>query len=92
MLGHIIDADVAKRFGLVSYLVPHADLTTTAHVLAAKLATGPTEALAITKRMLNQQLGVELAAAIEAEAQTQAACMQTEAFRTAARRAWKSQS
>ncbi|HVZ71907.1 MAG TPA: enoyl-CoA hydratase-related protein [Polyangia bacterium] len=89
MLGHVIEADVANRFGLVSYLVPHAELATTARVLATRLAAGPTEALAITKRMLNQQLGVDLREAIEAEAQTQAECMQSEAFRAAARRSWK---
>jgi enoyl-CoA hydratase/carnithine racemase len=89
MLGNIIDADVANRFGLVSYLVPHADVATTARVLAAKLAAGPTEALGITKRMLNKQLHTDLPEAIEAEARTQAACMQTEEFRAAAGRAWK---
>jgi enoyl-CoA hydratase/carnithine racemase len=89
MLGHVVDADVANRFGLVSYLVPHEDLATTARVLAAKLAAGPTEALGVTKRMLNQQLALDLPAAIAAEAETQAACMMTEAFRAAARRSWK---
>ena len=89
MLGTVIDADVANRFGLVSYLVPHAELATTARVLAEKLAAGPTEALGVTKRMLNRQLGVDLRDAIEAEAQTQAACMRSEAFRVAARRSWK---
>jgi enoyl-CoA hydratase/carnithine racemase len=77
---------VANLFGLINYYVPHEELATTARVLAAKLAAGPVEAHAVTKRMLNRELHLDLAAAIEAEAVAQAACMQTEAFRKAARR------
>jgi enoyl-CoA hydratase/carnithine racemase len=86
MLGHVIDGDVADRFGLINYYVPHEELATTARVLAAKLAAGPTDAHAVTKRMLNREAHLDLAAAIEAEASAQAACLQTEAFRKAARR------
>jgi enoyl-CoA hydratase/carnithine racemase len=86
MLGHVIDADVANAFGLINYYVPHDELLTTARVLAAKLAAGPVQAHAVTKRMLNREAHLDLAAAIEAEAVAQAACMQTEAFREAARR------
>jgi enoyl-CoA hydratase/carnithine racemase len=86
MLGHVIDGDVANQFGLINYFVPHEDLATTARVLAAKLAAGPTEAHAVTKRMLNLEAHLDLAAAIEAEAQAQAACLAGEAFKKAARR------
>jgi enoyl-CoA hydratase/carnithine racemase len=86
MLGHVIDGDVANRFGLINYYVPHEDLMTTARVLAAKLASGPVEAHAVTKRMLNREAHLDLPAAVEAEAVAQAACLQTEAFRRAARR------
>jgi enoyl-CoA hydratase/carnithine racemase len=86
MLGTVIDADVAGGFGLVNYLVPHAELATTAHVLAAKLAAGPTFAHGVTKAALNREAHLDLAAAVEAEAQAQAVCLQTEAFRKAARR------
>jgi enoyl-CoA hydratase/carnithine racemase len=86
MLGHVIDGEVANRFGLINYFVPHAELATTARVLAAKLAAGPIDAHAVTKRMLNHEQHLDLAGAIEAEAQAQAACLQTEAFRAAARR------
>jgi len=90
MLGHVVDGDVANKFGLINYYVPHDDLAMTAHVLAAKLAAGPTAAHAVTKRMLNREMHLDLAAAIEAEARAQAACLQTEAFRRAARRHAKS--
>jgi len=86
MLGHVIDGDVANAFGLINYYVPHADLATTARVLAAKLAAGPTEAHAVTKRMLNLEAHLDLQSAVEAEARAQAACLQSETFRRAARR------
>ena len=86
MLGHVIDGDVANRFGLINYYVPHEELATTARVLAAKLAAGPVDAHAVTKRMLNAEAHLDLADAIEAEAVAQAACLQTAAFRETARR------
>jgi enoyl-CoA hydratase/carnithine racemase len=86
MLGEVVDADVAASFGLVNRRVAHEDLAHAAHALAAKLAAGPSEAHAVTKRMLNREAHIELAAAIEAEAVAQAACMQGEAFRAAALR------
>ncbi|HVU52921.1 MAG TPA: enoyl-CoA hydratase-related protein [Polyangia bacterium] len=86
MLGHIIDADVANGFGLINDYVPHDELQPAARALAARLAAGPREAHAVTKRMLNREAHLDLAAAIEAEAVAQAACLQTEAFREAARR------
>jgi len=66
--------------------VPHAELATTARVLAAKLAAGPTDAHAVTKRMLNREAHLDLRSAIEAEALAQAECLRSEAFRRAARR------
>jgi enoyl-CoA hydratase/carnithine racemase len=52
---------------------------------AAQLADGPTFAHAMTKRMLHQEWNLSLEAALEAEAQAQALCMQTEDFRRAYR-------
>ena len=86
MLGHVIDGDVANRFGLINYYVPHEELTTTARVLAGKLAAGPTGAHAVTKRMLNREAHLDLGSAVEAEALAQAECLRSEAFRRAARR------
>jgi enoyl-CoA hydratase/carnithine racemase len=53
--------------------------------LAAGLAAGPTFAHMMTKTMLNQEWDMSIEAAIEAEAQAQALCMQTEDFRRAYR-------
>jgi enoyl-CoA hydratase/carnithine racemase len=72
LLGETIDAATAERFGLVNRVVPHERLMETARALAARLASGPTQAIAMTKRMVNNELAMDLASAIEAEAQAQA--------------------
>ena len=51
----------------------------------AGVAAGPAFANGITKTMLNQEWSMSLEQAIEAEAQAQALCMQTEDFRRAYR-------
>jgi enoyl-CoA hydratase/carnithine racemase len=48
--------------------------------LARRLASGPTFAHGMTKTMLDQEWDMSLPAAIEAEAQAQAICMQTRDF------------
>src|SRR2546429_2523592 len=45
MLGDTIDAATAERYGLVNRVVPHADLLSTAHQWASRLAQGPTLAV-----------------------------------------------
>ena len=50
---------------------------------ADRLATGPTFAHGITKTQLNQEWSMGLEQAIEAEAQAQAICMQTQDFERA---------
>jgi enoyl-CoA hydratase/carnithine racemase len=72
MLGDTIDAATADRYGLVTRLVPHEELMPTALEMARRLANGPTQALAMTKRMLNNEWNMDLVTALEAEAQAQA--------------------
>jgi len=50
---------------------------------ARALAEGPTFAHSMTKKLLHQEWAMDLDAAIEAEAQAQALCMQTQDFRRA---------
>jgi enoyl-CoA hydratase/carnithine racemase len=83
MLGDRVRAEDALRIGLVNAVVPQAGLMTEARALAARLAAGPAFALGMTKTLINQELDADFAAAIEAEAQGQAICMQTPAFRDA---------
>ncbi len=61
------------------------DVEAAAAELAAQLAAGPNFAHAMTKTMLDQEWDMSLGAAIEAEAQAQAICMQTRDFERAYR-------
>jgi enoyl-CoA hydratase/carnithine racemase len=72
MLGDTIDAATAERYGLVYRVVPSERLMEEAGALARRLADGPTQALGMTKRMLENEWAMDLAGAIEAEAQAQA--------------------
>jgi enoyl-CoA hydratase/carnithine racemase len=72
LLGDTLDAATAERYGLVNRVVPHEQLLETTGALATRLASGPTQAIAMTKRMVNNELSMDLASAIEAEAQAQA--------------------
>jgi enoyl-CoA hydratase/carnithine racemase len=54
-----------------------------AGALAQSLAEGPTFAHAMTKKALHHEWNMGIDQAIEAEAQTQAICMQTEDFKRA---------
>jgi enoyl-CoA hydratase/carnithine racemase len=82
-LGDTISADDALRIGLVNRIVEPEALPGEARALAERLAAGPAFALGMTKTLLNQELDADFAAAIEAEAQGQAICMQTPDFREA---------
>jgi len=83
MLGDSVTAEDALRIGLVNRIVAPEELMNEARALAARLAQGPSVALGMTKTLLNHELDIDFAAAIEAEAQGQAICMQTPSFREA---------
>ncbi|MEO8285909.1 MAG: enoyl-CoA hydratase family protein [Chloroflexota bacterium] len=72
MFGDTIDAATADRYGLVNKVVPHDELMPTAMEWARRLADGPSLALSMTKRMINSEQNMDLATALEAEAQAQA--------------------
>jgi 2-(1,2-epoxy-1,2-dihydrophenyl)acetyl-CoA isomerase len=71
LLGDIIPAAEAERIGLVSRVVPRADLDATVAELATRLADGPPLALTMTKRLLDNSAQLTLPQALEAEAQAQ---------------------
>ncbi|MBO0794262.1 MAG: enoyl-CoA hydratase family protein [Ktedonobacteraceae bacterium] len=81
LLGDIIDAPTAERYGLVNRVVPHNDLLPAAHEWAKRLAAGPGFALSMTKRMLNHEQSMDLVSALEAEAQAQALLLMGEDHR-----------
>jgi enoyl-CoA hydratase/carnithine racemase len=81
LLGDKIDAATAERYGLVNRVVPHEELLPAAQQWARRLASGPTLAIGMTKRMVNNELGMDLIAAVEAEAQSQALLLMGEDHR-----------
>jgi enoyl-CoA hydratase/carnithine racemase len=81
LFGDTIDAATAERYGLVNRVVPPEALLPTALEWARRLARGPTLALSMTKRMVNNELDMDLLPALEAEAQAQALMLMTEDHR-----------
>jgi len=79
--GRSMVADEAERWGFLNRLADPVEAA--AAELAAALASGPTFAHSMTKTMLDQEWDMSLPAAIEAEAQAQAICMQTADFERA---------
>jgi enoyl-CoA hydratase/carnithine racemase len=75
MLGDFVSAEDAHRFGLYNMVVEPDRLAAETRALAERLAAGPGFALGMTKQMLNRELSVSLAEALEMEAQAQAICM-----------------
>ena len=83
--GRSMSAEEGERWGFFNRLVEPEALQEEARTLAGELAAGPNFAHAMTKTMLNQEWDMGLDAAIEAEAQAQAICMQTQDFERAYR-------
>lgn len=76
MTGDFVAAAEAERIGLYNRVVPREQLETVTREYAEKLAHGPALGLAKTKEMLNREMHMGFDAALEAEAVTQALCMQ----------------
>jgi len=75
--GDLIDAERALAIGLVNRVVDTPEESVAlARQWADKLAAGPAFAHAMTKQMIESEVSMSLAEAIEAEAQAQALCMQ----------------
>jgi enoyl-CoA hydratase/carnithine racemase len=81
--GRAMTADEGHAWGFFNRLVAADTLLPDAQALARTLADGPTFAHAMTKKLLHQEWAMDLDAAIEAEAEAQAICMQTQDFRRA---------
>ena len=81
--GRSMSAAEGERWGFYNRIIEAADLMAEAGKLAGRLAAGPTFANAMTKNQLNVEWDMSLDAAIEAEAQAQAICMQTKDFERA---------
>lgn len=78
--GRALAGPEAERWGFFNRLVAPEALLADAQSLAGDLASGPTFANAMTKRMLEMEWAMSVSDAIEAEAVAQALCMTTEDF------------
>lgn len=78
--GRVMNAEEGQAWGFWNALHDSAALEDEARKLAERIAAGPTFAHGITKTQLNQEWNMGLEQAIEAEAQAQAICMQTQDF------------
>ncbi len=83
--GRVMSATEGERWGFWNSLHEPAALEAEAQKLAQSLAAGPTFAHAMTKAQLVHEWNMGLEQAIEAEAQAQAICMQTQDFARAYR-------
>jgi enoyl-CoA hydratase/carnithine racemase len=83
--GRTMSAAEGERWGFWNALHSADELEAQARALAERLAQGPTFAHSMTKTQLNHEWNMGLDQAIEAEAQAQAICMQTQDFKRAYR-------
>ncbi len=83
--GRVLGGEEAERWGFFNRLAPPDAVLTQARELAAELASGPTFAHAMTKRMLEVEWAMSVETAIETEAVAQALCMETGDFARAFR-------
>lgn len=78
--GRSMTGEEAERWGFFNRLCPPEEVLNAALALANDLASGPTFAHGMTKKMLHQEWNMGLDEAIDAEAQAQAICMATKDF------------
>jgi enoyl-CoA hydratase/carnithine racemase len=83
--GRAMTAEEGLAWGFYNRLVAPEALLGEAQALARSLVAGPTFAHGMTKTMLNQEWSMTIDQAVEAEAQAQAICMQTQDFERAYR-------
>jgi enoyl-CoA hydratase/carnithine racemase len=83
--GRSMSAEEGHAWGFFNRLTAADTLLAEALELASQIAHGPTFAHAMTKKMLHAEWDMPIDEAIDAEAEAQAVCMQTEDFRRAYR-------
>ena len=81
--GRAMSAEEGERWGFYNRVVAASEIDDEARKMAKRIADGPTFANMMTKTMLAQEWNMGIEQAIEAEAQAQAICMQTQDFRRA---------
>ena len=82
-MGRAMTGDEAERWGFYNKLCQPEALLAETQSLAGSLADGPTFAHAMTKRCIHQEWSMGIDNSIEAEAEAQAICMQSEDYERA---------
>lgn len=83
MTGDFISAERAGQIGLYNHVVPDDELPERAMEMARKLADGPSMGLAMTKRMIDAEMAMDLGEAMQAEGWIQYECMKHPDYREA---------
>jgi 2-(1,2-epoxy-1,2-dihydrophenyl)acetyl-CoA isomerase len=78
LLGDDLPAEEALRIGLCNKVVPRADLEATARTWGERLASGPTFALGLSKRLLERAYESSLETCLEEEALAQSLVVRSE--------------
>jgi len=78
--GRAFSAEEGERWGFFNAVVAPGELAALTSRTAREFADGPAFAHAMTKRMLHHEWNLSVDQALEAEAQAQAICMQTQDF------------
>lgn len=81
MLADMLDAKQALKYGLINRVVTPDQLEATVNALAERLASGPTQAYARAKRLLNQSFETPIQPHLDDEIACFAECARTEDFR-----------
>src|SRR5205085_10386761 len=76
--GDDVPAEEALQIGLITRVVPAEQLLAAARECAERLATGPTYAIGMSKRLLNRSLEVDMETALDDEAMAQSLVTQSE--------------
>jgi 2-(1,2-epoxy-1,2-dihydrophenyl)acetyl-CoA isomerase len=76
----VLTAREAQEWGLVTRVVPDAELRAAVEALARELAQGPSKAFGGAKRLFHQSTWESLETQMELEAQAIAGCGRTEDF------------
>ena len=76
--GDFVDAREAERIGLVNKVVPAEELLPTVYELAGRLAAGPSVAIRMMKRMVYQQLRLDLRTSLDMLSSNMGLIRQTE--------------
>jgi 2-(1,2-epoxy-1,2-dihydrophenyl)acetyl-CoA isomerase len=76
--GDIIDASEAERIGLVNKVVPADKLEIETMELAGRLASGPTKAIGLAKKVINKSLSTDLETSLDYALQALTICYYTE--------------